>query len=419
MADSTPSPALPRSAGEGVQKRSWLEVLLIFLRLGCTSFGGPVAHIGYFRAEFVERRRWVPEGGFADLVALCQFMPGPASSQLGMSIGLLRAGPLGMLAAWIGFTLPSALAMLAFAYGVEAFGDISNAAWLKGLKLVAVAVVAQAVWGMAQSLAPDRPRATLAVAAALIVLAIPTSLGQIAAILLGAVVGLTLLPAPPRASDRDHLPLGLDLSRGVAVVAIILFFALLLGLPFLVPALGSQALRLFDAFYRAGALVFGGGHVVLPLLQAAVVPTGWVSNDAFLAGYGAAQAMPGPLFTFAAYLGAVMIPPPNGILGSVIALVAIFAPSFLLATGLIPFWDTLRRRQTMQAMLRGVNAAVVGVLLAALYTPVWTAGVHSPAGFGLALTAFLALTLWAVPPWMVVVAGALVAAGLGAVGVAL
>jgi chromate transporter len=392
------------------------EVLLTFLRLGCTSFGGPVAHIGYFRAEFVERRRWLPEASFADLVALCQFMPGPASSQLGMSIGLLRAGPLGMLAAWVGFTLPSALAMLVFAYGVEALGDVSSAAWLKGLKLVAVAVVAQAVWGMAQSLAPDRPRATLAVAAALVALAVPSSVGQIGAIALGAIVGLTLLPKPAAKDATDHVPLGLNLNRGVAVTAIVLFFALLLFLPPLAATIDSQALRLFEALYRAGALVFGGGHVVLPLLQAAVVPPGWVTNDAFLAGYGAAQAVPGPLFTFAAYLGAAMIPPPNGALGALIAVAAIFAPSFLLVTGLLPFWDTLRRRQSMQATLRGVNAAVVGVLLAALYTPVWTSGVHTPAGFGLALAAFLALTLWAVPPWIVVVAGALVAPAVAALG---
>jgi chromate transporter len=392
------------------------EVLLVFLRLGCTSFGGPVAHIGYFRAEFVERRHWLPEASFADLVALCQFMPGPASSQLGMSIGLLRGGPLGMLAAWVGFTLPSALAMLAFAYGVQTLGDVSNAAWLKGLKLVAVAVVAQAVWGMAQSLAPDRPRATLAVAAALVALAVPSSVGQIAAIVLGGIVGLTLLPMAAAKDAADHVPLGLNLNRGVAVTAIVLFFVLLLFLPPFASTIDSQALRLFEAFYRAGALVFGGGHVVLPLLQSAVVPSGWVTNDTFLAGYGAAQAVPGPLFTFAAYLGAAMIPPPNGSLGALIAVVAIFAPSFLLVTGLLPFWDTLRRRQGMQATLRGVNAAVVGVLLAALYTPVWTSGVHTPAGFGLALTAFLALTLWALPPWIVVVAGALVASAVAALG---
>jgi chromate transporter len=396
-----------------------LEVLLIFLRLGCTSFGGPVAHIGYFRAEFVERRRWLHEGGFADLVALCQFMPGPASSQLGMSIGLLRAGPLGMLAAWIGFTLPSALLMLAFAFGVQTLGDVSNAAWLKGLKLVAVAVVAQAVWGMARSLAPDRPRATLAVAAALIALAVPSSVGQIGAIILGAVAGLLLLPKPVAMDSGDHVPLGVSLHRGMAAYALVLFFALLLLLPTLADFVNSQTLRLFSAFYRAGSLVFGGGHVVLPLLQAAVVPTGWVGNDTFLAGYGAAQAVPGPLFTFSAYLGAVMTPQPNGVTGGFLALVAIFAPSFLLVTALIPFWDTLRRRTHIQAMLRGVNAAVVGVLLAALYSPVWTAGVHSSAGFGLGLAAFLALTFWAVPPWIVVVAGAFVAAGLGALNVAL
>jgi chromate transporter len=324
-----------------------------------------------------------------------------------------------MLAAWIGFTLPSALAMLAFAYGVGAIGDVSDAAWLKGLKLVAVAVVAQAVWAMAQSLAPDRARATLAIIAALIALAVPSSVGQIAGIVVGAIIGLTLLPRPAAAVAAEHAPLGLNLPRHVAVTAIILFLALLLFLPLIAVGLDSQLIRLFGAFYRAGALVFGGGHVVLPLLQAAVVAPGWVTNDAFLAGYGAAQAVPGPLFTFSAYLGAVMIPQPNGVLGAALALVAIFAPSFLLLTGLIPFWDSLRQRQTMQAMLRGVNAAVVGVLLAALYAPVWTTGVHTPAGFGLALAAFLALTLWAVTPWIVVVAGALVAGGLGAIGVSL
>jgi chromate transporter len=398
---------------------SWLEVLLVFLRLGCTSFGGPVAHLGFFRAEFVERRRWLPEGGFADLVGLCQFMPGPASSQLGMSIGLLRAGPLGMLAAWVGFTLPSALAMLAFAYGVEALGDVSHAAWLKGLKLVAVAVVAQAVLAMARNLAPDRPRATLAVAAALVALGAPSSLGQISAIVLGGIVGLTLLPRPAATPSADHIPIKLNLHPGVGAAALIAFFVLLFFLHPLATAVDNQALRLFDAFYRAGALVFGGGHVVLPLLQAAVVPPGWVTNDAFLAGYGAAQAMPGPLFTFAAYLGAVMIPSPNGALGALIGIFGIFAPSFLLIIGILPFWDTLRQRSAVQAALRGVNAAVVGILLAALYTPVWTAGVHSPAGFGLAAAAFLALTMWNVTPWIVVVAGGVVAAGLGAIGVGL
>ena len=407
------------TANTSARAGSWLEVLLVFLRLGCTSFGGPVAHLGFFRAEFVERRRWLPESGFADLVALCQFMPGPASSQLGMSIGLLRAGPLGMIAAWVGFTLPSALAMLAFAYGVEALGDVSNAAWLKGLKLVAVAVVAQAVLAMARNLAPDRPRATLAVAAALVALAARSSVGQVSAIILGGIVGVTLLPRPSTTATADHIPIKLKLHPGLAVMALVLFFVLLGFLHPLAAALGNQALLLFDAFYRAGALVFGGGHVVLPLLQAAVVPPGWVTNDAFLAGYGAAQAMPGPLFTFAAYLGAVMVPPPNGALGALIGIFGIFAPSFLLIAGILPFWDTLRQRTSVQAVLRGVNAAVVGILLAALYTPVWTAGVHSPAGFGLAAAAFLALTMWNVTPWIVVVAGGVVAAGLGAIGVGL
>ncbi len=272
---------------------------------------------------------------------------------------------------------------------------------------------------MARSLAPDRARATLACAAALVALALPSSPGQILAIALGAAVGLILLPAPPDAASAERASLRVALPRGVGMASLALFVVLLLALPPLAAWSGSQSVKLVDAFYRAGALVFGGGHVVLPLLQAAVVPPGWVGNDAFLAGYGAAQAVPGPLFTFAAYLGAVMHLPPNGIAGAALAVVAIFAPSFLLVAGLMPFWDTLRRRSGMQAMLRGVNAAVVGVLLAALYTPVWTAGVHSPAGFGLALSAFLALTWWAVAPWIVVLAGALAAAGLGALGVGL
>jgi chromate transporter len=414
---ATVSPTGLRSAdraGEG----TFLEVLGAFLRLGLTSFGGPVAHIGYFRSEFVQRRRWVAEAVFADLFALCQFMPGPASSQLGMALGLLRAGPAGMLAAWIGFTLPSAVAMVGFAYGVGALGDVSQAAWLKGLKLVAVAVVAQAVWGMARSLAPDRARATLAVAAALVALAAPAAFGQIGAIVLGGVIGLTLLPRPePR--EEAHVALGVRIPRILALGLLALFLALLVLLSPLAAVAGDQSLRLVAAFYRSGALVFGGGHVVLPLLQAAVVPPGWVSNDSFLAGYGAAQAVPGPLFTFAAYLGAAMRLPPTGWLGGLIAVVAIFLPSFLLVGGLLPFWDTLRRRRQVQAALRGVNAAVVGVLLAALFTPVWTSAVHTPADFGLGLTAFLLLVLWAVPPWLVVLVGAGAASALAGVGVGL
>jgi chromate transporter len=345
--------------------------------------------------------------GYADLVALCQFLPGPASSQVGIAIGLLRAGYLGALAAWIGFTLPSALIMVAFGYGVAAFGDVARAGWLHGLKVAAVAVVAQAVLGMARALAPDRERATLAVIAAIIVLAVPSSLGQIGAIVLGAIAGLTLLRG---AAASEQTPLPLHVSRTVGTTLLVLFFVLLAGLPLVATMLPAQGLKEFDAFYRAGSLVFGGGHVVLPLLQASVVPPGWVSNDAFLAGYGAAQAVPGPLFTFAAYLGTVMSPRPNGAIGALICLTAIFLPSFLLVIGALPFWDELRRRASAQAALRGVNAAVVGLLLAAFYQPVWTTGVASAADFALATAAFLLLFMWQTPPWLVVV----LCAGAGA-----
>jgi chromate transporter len=391
--------------------RAVFEVFLVFLRLGCTSFGGPVAHIGYYRAELVARRRWLTEATFADLVALCQFMPGPASSQTGMAIGLLRAGPLGMLAAWVGFTLPSAVAMTAFGYGIGAIGDVSHAGWLRGLKLVAVAVVAQAVWGMARTLAPDRARATVAVAACLVALAVPSSLGQVGAIVLGGLAGVTVLPREAPGVEPPSA-LGVRIPRPVAVGLLILFGLLLFGLPWLSRATGSHAIALVDAFYRAGSLVFGGGHVVLPLLQASVVPPGWVQPDAFLAGYGATQAMPGPIFTFAAFLGTVEGPAPNGWVGALVATVSIFASSFLLVGGLLPFWDTMRHRDGVRAALRGVNAAVVGVLLAALFTPIWTGAVHSAADFGLALMAFLLLALWAVPPWLVVLLGGVAGWGL-------
>jgi chromate transporter len=381
------------------------EIFLVFLRLGCTSFGGPVAHLGYIRAELVAKRQWLTEATFADIVALCQFMPGPASSQTGMAIGLLRGGVRGMFAAWFGFTLPSALAMTLFAYGVGAIGDLSHAGWLRGLKLVAVAVVAQAVWGMARTLAPDRPRASVAVAACLVCLAIPSSFGQIAAILLGAVAGVTLLPAETQGADRP-VSMGIRIPRGLAFALLGAFFVLLFGLPMLADATGFHFVRLVEAFYRAGSLVFGGGHVVLPLLQATVVDPGWVSQDVFLAGYGATQAMPGPIFTFAAFLGAVETSGPNGWIGALLATISIFASSFLLVGGLLPFWDTLRHRPSVRAALRGVNAAVVGVLLAALFTPIWTGSVHSSADFAIGLVAFLLLALWALPPWLVVILGA-------------
>jgi len=402
--------AAPTNVANG-RRGSAAEVLLVFLRLGLTSFGGPVAHLGYFRDEFVTRRRWLDDRAYADLVALCQFLPGPASSQVGLAIGLSRAGYAGALAAWTGFTLPSAMAMVLFAYGVGALGDAAGAGWLHGLKVVAVAVVAQAVLGMMRALAPDRERATMAIVAAVIVLAFPTAWGQVGAIALGGIVGLFMLRTAP--SD-DHAALPLTVSRTTGGVMLAIFFILLIALPLLAAAIPDQTIRLVDAFYRAGSLVFGGGHVVLPLLQASVVPPGWVSNDSFLAGYGAAQAVPGPLFTFAAYLGAVMGPKPNGWIGATVCLLAVFLPSFLLVIGALPFWEVLRRKPAAQAALQGVNAAVVGLLLAALYNPVWTSGILGARDFALAAAAFLLLFMWQTPPWLVVVlsalGGALVAA---------
>jgi chromate transporter len=385
------------------------EVFAVFLRLGLTCFGGPIAHLGYFHQEFVARRKWLDEKTYVDLVALSQFLPGPASSKVGIAIGLSRAGYPGALAAWTAFTLPSAIALMLFGYGVTSFGNALGSGWLHGLKVAAVAVVALAVLTMMRSLAPDRARATLAVAAAALVLAVPSSLGQIGAIVLGAIVGLVAFrDAPP----SDHVSLPHPVSRTAAIAAIVLFFAILIGLPFVVAAVPNHSLQLFDAFYRAGSLVFGGGHVVLPLLQASVVPPGWVSNDAFLAGYGAAQAVPGPLFTFSAYLGTVMGPPPNGWIGAILCLVAMFLPAFFLVIGPLPFWDDLRRRSWAQSMLRGVNAAVVGLLLAALYRPVWTSGITSAADFALGVAAFVLLFMWKTPPWLVVAFCALGGAAL-------
>ena len=385
-------------------RSSPLEILLAFFKLGISSFGGPIAHIGYFREEFVIRRCWLDEHAFADVVGLCQFLPGPASSQVGFSIGLMRAGFLGALAAWTGFTLPSAIFLVAFAYGAGALRGAIGAGLLHGLKLVAVAIIAQAVWGMARTLAPDRERASIAVVAALIVLLSPTSFAQIAAIGAGAVAGFFLSRAtePPR---NSHI--ALPVTRTIGFCGIAIFFVVLLGLPILRALTGSQALALFDAFYRSGALVFGGGHVVLPLLREAFVTPGWVSDDAFLAGYGAAQAVPGPLFTFAAYLGTVVGPSPHGIAGAVLGLIAIFLPGMLILVGTLPFWDAFRRRQAAQAAMRGVNAAVVGLLGAALYNPVWTAAVKTPADVAIALVGFALLAAWRAPPLLVVCVSAL------------
>lgn len=375
------------------------EVFLIFLRLGLTSFGGPIAHLGYFREEFVARRQWLSERSYADLVALCQFLPGPASSQVGLALGLSRAGYGGALAAWAGFTLPSAIALILFALGLATWGDALPAGVLQGLKVVAVAVVAQAVWGMARNLCTDTPRITLMALATCVVLIWPTALGQIGVILAAALAGLLLFK--PTISERhDRLPI--RVGRHAAGLSLGLFFILLLGLPIVAEAWPGQVTALIDAFYRAGSLVFGGGHVVLPLLQAEVVPTGWVDNDTFLAGYGAAQAVPGPLFTFSAFLGASLNGEPSGWTGGLLCLIAIFAPSFLLVIGALPFWEQLRGSAHVQAALAGVNAAVVGLLLAALYQPVWTSAIRGASDFGLALLALIALMAWKLPPWLVV-----------------
>ena len=474
-----------------------LEVLGAALRLGLTSFGGPVAHIGYFRAEYVQRRGWVDEATYADLVALCQFLPGPASSKVGIALGILRAGLLGGLCAWIGFTLPSALALTLFAFGVGALGG-ADAAILHGLKVVAVAVVAQAVWAMARNLAPDRERATIALLAAVATVLWPTAVGQVGTIAAAGVVGWLVLgrgrggaagvgaawpagvtgvsagaagsaggaragattPAvgsafgDGAAGSAGGLAAGVSAARAggaigggagvagaagavggagaglgaaagvggasappvlvpfgrrVAVVAWAIFFGLLAGLPIARGATGSEAVAVLDTFYRVGSLVFGGGHVILPLLQAEVVPPGWVTTEQFVAGYGAAQAVPGPLFTFSAYLGATF----GGWPYALLALVAIFVPSFLLVVGSLPFWDALRSRPAFQDALRGVNAAVVGLLLAALYNPVWTSAVRGPADFALALVALGLLAFWKLPPWFVVLLAAVGGALMG------
>ncbi|HEI8955478.1 TPA: chromate efflux transporter [Serratia liquefaciens] len=388
-----------------IENLSAWEVFLIFLRLGLTSFGGPVAHLGYFHNEFVTRRKWITESSYADLVALCQFLPGPASSQVGIAIGLSRAGYAGALAAWVGFTLPSAMLLILFASSLVHFGDTLSAGVLHGLKVVAVAVVAQAVWGMARQLCTDRVQVTMMVATACFVLLVPFAWGQVGVIILAALIGL-LVFSPPQDQDKgkpDLLPM--PISRRMGIAWLMLFLVLLSGLPLLAGLFPGAVLSMVDVFYRAGSLVFGGGHVVLPLLQAEVVPAGWLSNDVFLAGYGAAQAVPGPLFTFAAFLGASMNMAPSGLIGGMVCLLAIFLPSFLLVAGALPFWERLRQNIRMRAAIYGINAAVVGLLLAALYQPVWTSAIHAPQDFGLALVALLALMFWRLPPWLVVICG--------------
>jgi len=393
------APVHPAPAGKG----SVWEIFRVFLKLGTTSFGGPVAHLGYFRTELVERRKWVSDGQYADLVALCQFLPGPASSQVGFGLGLYRAGMRGAVAAFLAFTLPSAALMVAFAYGASWFTGTVGQGLLSGLMVVAVAIVAQAVLGMARTLTPNARRAAIAVAAAPVALLLAGSAGQIIAIALGAVAGLLFcrgMTAPP--GGTLHFPV----RRGVGIASLVTFAVVLLGVPLLATLVASPGLLLFEAFYRAGSLVFGGGHVVLPLLQAGVVDPGWVTDPAFLTGYGAAQAVPGPLFTFSAYLGALSTTGPGGVLGAVIALVGIFLPGYLLLVGVVPFWNTLRPRTWAQAMMRGANAAVVGILAAALCTPVFTTAITGPGPFALAVACFVLLVSWKLAPWVVVILGA-------------
>ena len=388
------------------EDRNGWAIFLIFLRLGLTSFGGPIAHLGYFHDEFVTRRRWLSERSYADLVALCQFLPGPASSQVGIALGLSRAGYAGAVAAWAGFTLPSAIVLILFALGLAHDSSLITPGALQGLKIVAVAVVAQAVWGMARNLCTDATRVTLMGLAACIVLLEPSAWGQVGVIVAAGIGGLLLFKSEQNA---EHEPLQIPVGRRTGTICLTLFVIMLLGLPLLTQWLPHQTVALVDAFYRAGSLVFGGGHVVLPLLQAEVVPNGWVSHQTFLAGYGAAQAVPGPLFTFAAFLGASMNVAPNGWTGGLICLLAIFAPAFLLIIGALPFWEHLRRNKRAQAALIGVNAAVVGLLLAALYQPVWTSAIVKPQDFALALLALVALMFWKLPPWLVVIS----CAGIG------
>jgi chromate transporter len=387
------------AATSNAARHSRLEVLLVALRLGLTSFGGPIAHLGYFHAEYVERRRWLSERAYVDLVALCQVLPGPASSQVGIGVGMLRAGPLGGIAAWVGFTLPSAVLLVAFAYGIDAF-DLTDVGFVRGLKVAAVAVVALAVWTMAQRLAHGRIRGSIAVGAALAVLAWLHPVAQLGAIAGGAAVGAVLLR--DEASSDDAETLRSPLGRRWGIAAAVTFAALLVALPVAAQITERGTIEVVDAFYRTGSLVFGGGHVVLPLIEREVVPPGWITESDFLAGYGAAQAVPGPLFAFSAFLGASFEGAPGGLGGAALALIAIYVPSFLLLIAVLPVWTRVRAASRFRAALEGVSAAVVGLLAAALYTPLWTTAILGEREFGLALGTFALLVVWRAPPWLAV-----------------
>ncbi|MDT9024128.1 MULTISPECIES: chromate transporter [Rossellomorea] len=378
--------------------KSLIEILFISTRLGLTSFGGPVAHLGYFHEEYVRRRKWMDEKSYADLVALCQFLPGPASSQVGMGIGIMRAGVLGGIVSFIGFTLPSVIALILFAIILQGL-DVADAGWIHGLKIVAVAVVAHAILGMAKKLTPDLKRKAIALFALVVILLWQTAFSQIGVILLSAFIGFLLFK---QHKPDDEARIDFPISRRFAVICLVIFFGLLFLLPFLRELTSLEWIALFDSFYRSGSLVFGGGHVVLPLLEREFVPTGWLTEEAFLAGYGAAQAVPGPLFTFAAYIGAVI----DGWQGGLLATFAIFLPAFLLILGTLPFWDSLRRNPKIKGALMGVNAAVVGILIAAFYHPIWTSSILAPLDFAFASVLFSMLVFWKLPPWIVVMTGA-------------
>lgn len=382
------------------------SIFLIFLRLGLTSFGGPVAHLAYFRNELITRRRWLSEHQYADLLALCHFLPGPSSSQVGMGLGISQAGYAGAFAAWFGFTMPSALILIIFAVGLTHYQEIIPTTALHGLAIVAVAVIAQAVWGMGRSLCPDKPRITLMIAVTCFLLLFPSSWAQVLAILAAAVIGL-LICQPD--NNQQHQPIKITITRRQGVMWISLFFILLIVLPVVAQLVPTQAIQLFDSFYRAGSLVFGGGHVVLPLLQAETVQNGLLTEEVFLAGYGVTQAVPGPLFTFAAFLGAAINNTSGAFITGMLCLVAIFLPSFLLIAGTLPFWEKLRHQSQIRAALMGVNAAVVGLLLAALYSHAWVGAIQAPQDFALILIALVALTVWKLPPWLVVIGGSVIA----------
>ncbi|MFS1512769.1 chromate efflux transporter [Chengkuizengella sp. SCS-71B] len=388
---------------EEIKRGSIFEVFWTAFKLGLTSFGGPIAHLGYFRETYVKRLKWLDEKTYVDLVALCQFLPGPASSQVGIGVGLLRAGVLGSIAAWIGFTMPSVIALIIFAYAVGGF-DLANQGWLHGLKLVAVAIVAQAVWGMMKSHAADRMKGSIAIIAAIISLVFSYVYTQVLVIILAGVIGWFFLSKTEQSSSTN---IQIPVKKLTAIISLVIFVGLLIVLPILTVIYPSFLLSLFDSFYRVGSLVFGGGHVVLPLLQSEVVNPGWVTNDQFIAGYGATQAVPGPLFTFSAYLGAVMDTNMNAIIIALIAVLAIFLPSFLLVIGVIPFWNVIRQKQHFQSTILGINAAVVGILLAALYDPVWTSSVNNVYDFVLVIITFSLLMLWKLPPWVVVIVSAI------------